>query len=140
MINQFVAENTQANLNFNIELQKDKRVYCFIGENGVGKTQLLESMAKSFLYCHSLLNNKENYHKSLYVKDGISEKLNGKKLYLPLGIKINENIVTQVIVINDEDCGGGIFPESDVIGNEFTQGFDEQRSQIRNDGNINNWW
>ena len=93
MINQFVAENTQANLNFNIELQKDKRVYCFIGENGVGKTQLLESMAKSFLYCHSLLNNKENYHKSLYVKDGISEKLNGKKLYLPLGIKINENIV-----------------------------------------------
>ena len=50
MINQFVAENTQANLNFNIELQKDKRVYCFIGENGVGKTQLLESMAKSFKF------------------------------------------------------------------------------------------
>lgn len=33
--------------------------------------------------------------------------------------KIEDNIVTQVIVINDEDCGGGIFPESDIIGNEF---------------------
>jgi hypothetical protein len=33
--------------------------------------------------------------------------------------KIEDNKVTQVIVVSDNDCGGGIFPESDIIGNEF---------------------
>ena len=33
--------------------------------------------------------------------------------------KIENDIVTQVIVVSDEDCGGGIFPESDSIGNDF---------------------
>lgn len=108
MINQFIAESTQANLNFNIELQKDKRVYCFIGENGVGKTQLLETIARSFLYCHSLLKNGGEYYKSLYIKDGISEKLNEMKLYLPLGIKINENIVKNKDVDTDK-WGVGAF-------------------------------
>ena len=29
------------------------------------------------------------------------------------------NIVQQIIVIADEDCGGGQFPESELIGQEF---------------------
>lgn len=34
--------------------------------------------------------------------------------------KINDdNIVEQVIVVNNSDCGGGDFPESDPIGNTF---------------------
>jgi hypothetical protein len=33
--------------------------------------------------------------------------------------KIENNIVTQVIVVADDDCGGGIFPQSDAIGAEF---------------------
>jgi hypothetical protein len=33
--------------------------------------------------------------------------------------KIEDNKVTQVIVVSDEDCGGGVFPESDLIGNGF---------------------
>lgn len=32
---------------------------------------------------------------------------------------IDKNIVTEVIVIADEDCGGGIFPESEPIGQTF---------------------
>jgi recombinational DNA repair ATPase RecF len=46
MIYHFVAEQTNANLDFDITLDKEKSVYCFIGENAVGKTNLLENMAK----------------------------------------------------------------------------------------------
>jgi hypothetical protein len=31
----------------------------------------------------------------------------------------DENIVTQVIVVSNDDCGGGEFPESEPIGQEF---------------------
>lgn len=31
----------------------------------------------------------------------------------------NENIVQQVIVVSNDDCGGGDFPESEPIGQEF---------------------
>ena len=33
--------------------------------------------------------------------------------------KIENGIVTQVIVVNNEDCGGGEYPESNAIGQEF---------------------
>ena len=33
--------------------------------------------------------------------------------------QLNNNIVTQVIVVSDEDCGGGNFPESESIGQGF---------------------
>jgi hypothetical protein len=33
--------------------------------------------------------------------------------------KIIDNTVTQVIVINNDDCGGGVFPESELIGQTF---------------------
>ena len=90
MIYNFIAEQTNANLNFNIKLQKDKKVYCFIGENGSGKTQLLETMARSFLYCHSLLlGNGGGYFEYIYLQDGIYNKLKEFELYMPLGININ---------------------------------------------------
>jgi hypothetical protein len=33
--------------------------------------------------------------------------------------KIDNNIVTEIIVINNDDCGGGNFPESEPIGQAF---------------------
>jgi hypothetical protein len=33
--------------------------------------------------------------------------------------KIQNNIVQQVIVVSNEDCGGGEFPESEPIGQKF---------------------
>lgn len=89
MIYQFKADKTNSNLNFNINLQKDKRVYCFIGENGVGKTQLLESMARSALYSHSLLKNKGSYYERFYLEDSIHEEIKNLKLYLAQGISLN---------------------------------------------------
>lgn len=33
--------------------------------------------------------------------------------------KIENGIVTDVIVVSNDDCGGGDFPESEPIGQEF---------------------
>ena len=33
--------------------------------------------------------------------------------------KIENNTVTQVIVVSNDDCGGGEFPESEPIGQAF---------------------
>lgn len=33
--------------------------------------------------------------------------------------KIENGVVSQVIVLNNSDCGGGEFPESEPIGNAF---------------------
>ncbi len=33
--------------------------------------------------------------------------------------KVENDIVTQVLVVADSDCGGGVFPDSEVVGQEF---------------------
>lgn len=33
--------------------------------------------------------------------------------------KIENNVVTQVIVVANDDCGGGTFPDSEPIGQAF---------------------
>lgn len=39
--------------------------------------------------------------------------------------KVNSNnVVEQVIVVNDSDCGGGNFPESEPIGQAFIASLD----------------
>lgn len=45
---------TDAQLNFDLELEPNKRAYIFIGENGCGKTVLLESLGQIFLYSHAI--------------------------------------------------------------------------------------
>jgi len=52
MIYSFKARDLRSRLEFDIELVKDKRVYCFLGENGVGKTRLLENLAKALFFTH----------------------------------------------------------------------------------------
>lgn len=56
MIHQFSAKGTNAKLNFEINLVPDKQVYCFIGENACGKTNLMENMARTALFFHSLFS------------------------------------------------------------------------------------
>jgi len=46
MIRQFKAEQTGLGFDFDVTLTPDKRMYCFIGKNGIGKTQLLENIDK----------------------------------------------------------------------------------------------
>ncbi|RLC21948.1 MAG: hypothetical protein DRI57_01155 [Deltaproteobacteria bacterium] len=94
MINSFNAEQTDAGLNFDIHLDKGKSAYCFIGENGAGKTNLLENMAKTLIYCHSMFKyKKENHLKyaAIFFETYIIDKIKDFKMDLPLNISLNEN-------------------------------------------------
>ena len=50
-----------------ISLQKDQQAYIFIGENGVGKTKLLESIFQTLLFTYDIDIPLENYH---FITDG----------------------------------------------------------------------
>ncbi len=93
MIHTFKAEQTDAGLNFDIHMDKDKNAYCFIGENGAGKTNLLENMAKTLVYCHSIFKyKKENLkYAGSFSENYIIDKIKDFKLDLPVGISLNEN-------------------------------------------------
>ena len=64
MIYSIVAEETNAKLNFSIELEKEKKLYFFVIGNRNSITQLLKTIARNYLYTHSwLVNLSEVYNK-----------------------------------------------------------------------------
>lgn len=97
MIHTFKTEQTGIGFEFDIVLEEDKQVYCFIGKNGIGKTRLLENMAKSLIYSHSIFQRNDNKAKNkiiyryanLFMQKNIYDKLKEESLSLPLNIDIN---------------------------------------------------
>ena len=90
MIHTFKTGKTAIGFDFDIEFEKDKKIYCIIGKNGIGKTQLLENMAKSLIYSHSIFLKDGKYkYKNLFAQKHIREKIEDIYLQLPLNIYIN---------------------------------------------------
>jgi predicted ATPase len=92
MITSFKTEQLGVGFDFDIELEKDKQIYCFIGKNGIGKTQLLENMAKSLIFSHSIF--KSDYsnafkYANIFNKKFVNDKLKENILKLPLDVTIN---------------------------------------------------
>jgi hypothetical protein len=56
MFQRFLAEGTDAGLDFEVEVEPEKRVYCFFGRNGAGKTSLLENLGRTLLLSHEMLD------------------------------------------------------------------------------------
>lgn len=56
MIYDFKASGNYFKLDFDIQLKKDQQVYCFIGENGIGKTKLLQTLANIVIYYNTRFN------------------------------------------------------------------------------------
>jgi hypothetical protein len=52
--------------------------------------------------------------------------------------KIENGVVTQVIVVGNDDCGGGEFPDSESIGQAFIHsiGLDGEWKQTSYNGNF----
>lgn len=95
MIHIFKTKQTNFGFDFDIELKPDQQVYCFIGKNGIGKTQLLENMAKSLLFIHSLFcdHNLKKPYSNIFIQAEIYEQLKSLVLALPMGITINNEEV-----------------------------------------------
>jgi ABC-type cobalamin/Fe3+-siderophores transport system ATPase subunit len=74
-----------AGLDFELKLDPGKRVYCFIGENGCGKTVLMESLAQICLFGHVMWRNspKQGTFQGLYAKNKLREIIKDRVLHVP---------------------------------------------------------
>jgi len=96
MVYSFQLTDVVPGLSFDVELEPNKQVYCFIGKNAVGKTKMLENVAKSMLYCHTIFN--ENNRKSekyarLFLNAKIHEALQLRILKIPKIVTLNKQDV-----------------------------------------------
>lgn len=90
MIYKFKTEELGIGFDFDVEFEENQKVNCIIGKNGIGKTQLLESMAKSLIYTHSMFLVDGNYqYKNYFIQKDILEKTKDLELKLPLEIELN---------------------------------------------------
>lgn len=91
MITSFKTKELGVGFDFDITLEANKQIYCFIGKNGIGKTQLLENMAKSLIYSHAMFSKNKSYkYADLFVQNHIHDKLKGHNLKLPLELEVNK--------------------------------------------------
>jgi recombinational DNA repair ATPase RecF len=51
MFERITLGKTDAGLDFDLTLDPGKKLYCFIGKNGVGKTNLLANLTRVLLSC-----------------------------------------------------------------------------------------
>ncbi len=90
MIENFKTQESGIGFEFDIEFEVNQKMNCIIGKNGIGKTQLLENMAKSLFYTHSIFSKNIDYkYKDLFMQKIINEKLSHLDLELPLNIVLN---------------------------------------------------
>ncbi len=92
MIHQFKTTQSNLGFDFDVEFDKNQKIYCIIGKNGIGKTQLLENMAKALLFQHSMFSRKDNFlvFGGFFSNKTIEEKLKKFDLSLPIEIMLNQ--------------------------------------------------
>lgn len=113
MIISFKTEQLGVGFDFDIALDANKKIYCFIGKNGIGKTQLLEGMAKSLIFKHSMFKQSFNWsfkYANLFMQKNINDKLKTNTLKLPLDIELNG------IKIKDKNKHNWGFTDFEYIG------------------------
>lgn len=91
MIHRFKTEESGIGFDFDVAFEPNQKINCIIGKNGIGKTQLLENMAKSLIFKHSIFSNqnKELKFAALFLQKIINEKLKDFELKLPMRLEIN---------------------------------------------------
>lgn len=90
MIYKFKTEELGIGFDFDVEFEENQKVNCIIGKNGIGKTQLLENIAKSLIYTHSIFSNEDDYlYSKKYIQKDINEKIKDFGFNLPLSITLN---------------------------------------------------
>jgi hypothetical protein len=93
MFQRFFAEGTEAGLDLDIELDPDKRVYCFIGRNGAGKTVLLENLGRALLLAHTMFERDKARglrFAGTFTKVGVFAALTDLVFYVPLKVRLDD--------------------------------------------------
>ena len=160
MITSFKTEQLGVGFDFDIELEKDKQIYCFIGKNGIGKTQLLENMAKTLISIHSIfINQIYNYkikYSGFYSQTGVKEKLDNIHISVPKSVNLNEfpvsdrrkninlrsliieNNIQYLDILNKSFTPGGLLCDKPIIfigakNRGFTKNIDSNNIKILSD-------
>jgi len=83
---------------FDVAFDKNQKIHCIIGKNGIGKTQLLENMAKALFFKHSMFyrENEALEFGGFFSHKTIENKLKDFDLALASELIVNQ------IVIKDE--------------------------------------
>ncbi|MEA3553662.1 MAG: AAA family ATPase [Campylobacterota bacterium] len=90
MIYKFKTEGAGIGFDFDVEFEQNNKINCIIGKNGIGKTQLLENMAKSLIYTHSIFLKDGAYkYKNLFSQKKIKDKIENLELKLPMDLTLN---------------------------------------------------
>lgn len=87
----FKTAESGIGFDFDVAFEPNQKINCIIGKNGIGKTQLLENMAKSLLFSHSIFHNRNKELKfgGMFLHEIIYKKLKDFELKLPLRLEIN---------------------------------------------------
>lgn len=103
MIESFKAEQTEAGLSFDVRFESRKRFHCLVGVNGVGKTHLIEHLARALLYSHAMFRAvRDGVHSSgLFFLASIRTEL------APLEARLAEEISVDRHVVRSKASGNG---------------------------------
>jgi predicted ATP-binding protein involved in virulence len=113
-IAEFKTEDIGIGFDFDVEFEQNQKINCIIGKNGIGKTQLLENMAKSLLHSHNIFNDYSNNFK-FFSKNNIYTTFSN----LDSRIKVRLNNC-HTFILNKLGTGQG-FLENDILyPNEIT--------------------
>jgi|GEM_PF-223510 len=131
MFSDFKATQTDAGLNFDIQLEKDKKVYCFIGENGAGKTNMLENISKILICGHAMFIADETKYSKIYTNRYIFDVIKDFRLSLPVSVKIdNINLKDKSSFDSSEISLNDIVKKEKKI--QDTKQLSEIKEQIKN--------
>lgn len=120
MITAFKTEQLGVGFDFDIHLAANQKIYCFIGKNGIGKTQLLENMAKSLIFTHSMFkvgNYSGLTYGNWFMRKVIYDNFGNTSLKLPIDIELNG------IKVKNRNSQNWGFTYFNLIQNVQTQAF-----------------
>lgn len=126
MIYDFKASGNYFKLDFDIQLIKDQQVYCFIGENGAGKTKLLQTLAKIFI-CNNAIFDITKFDGKVYSNlannSYFIEKVSELIVTLPDEVMVNQNILKSRAHVNFPKYGAIKLSTQDIINSRLNTHF-----------------
>lgn len=92
VLRSFKAQATEADLDFDVLFDPDARFHCLVGKNGVGKTHLIEHIARTLLYTHAMFV--KNIHDGrryagLISQPAIQSQLNSLQMRLAMNVELD---------------------------------------------------
>lgn len=94
VLRSFKAQETEAGLDFDVEFDPERSFHCLVGVNGVGKTHLIEHIARSLIFTHSMFDEGGSQRFSrLFLRAEINQAIKSLKMLLPRQIDRDDETI-----------------------------------------------